>query len=70
MLLLNREDWNTYLTGAHYIQNIFADLSASEREMIMTGICQKCWDSWMSESEDEDDPYDDNYDYPEVGIDE
>lgn len=26
------------------IQNAFPDLNADQREQLMTGICQKCWD--------------------------
>ena len=35
-------DYINYLNG-EYIQNAFPYLTANEREIILTGICSKCW---------------------------
>lgn len=34
------------------LQNAFPDLSADEREVILTGICTPCYDSITDEDED------------------
>lgn len=42
------EDIRRYESGA-LIQDAFPTLSASEREMLKTGICPKCWDDMFGE---------------------
>jgi len=37
--------WNQYLNGGGLIQNIFPELSASQREWLMTGMCDDCFPS-------------------------
>lgn len=37
----------------NYIQDEFPDLSASQREMFLSGICENCW-SIIFPEEDED----------------
>lgn len=36
------------------IQDILPDLTADQREQLMTGICPTCWDSMLYEDEDEE----------------
>lgn len=45
--------WNV---GELLIQDAFPELSSSERELLMTGICNKCWPSDGIEEEFEEDP--------------
>lgn len=45
-VLLTPEQWsryNRYLSGKGHIQNALPDLSAEERELLITGICEECW---------------------------
>jgi hypothetical protein len=34
------------------IQNVFPDLTADQREQLMTGICPTCWDSLFCEEDE------------------
>jgi len=40
---VRQSDWDSYKAGA-YIQDAFRDLSANDREALMTGYCSSCWD--------------------------
>ena len=40
---VTEEQFKKYQSGEDYIQNIFPELSADEREMLITGICPSCW---------------------------
>lgn len=40
---VTNEQYNQYVNGESYIQNIFSEYSAEEREMLITGICPDCW---------------------------
>ena len=31
-----------------YIQNALPDLTPAEREMLMTGICDECWNKYLT----------------------
>ena len=44
-------DWHDYEDGA-LAQDAFPYLSASERELIISGICPTCWNSIFAEEED------------------
>lgn len=50
---VNDVDFQRWQTGAS-IQNAFPYLSANEREIIMTGICPKCWDKMFFIKEDDE----------------
>ena len=52
---VNDVDFQRWQAGVS-IQNAFPYLSAEEKEIIMTGICPKCWNSMflIEEEEDED----------------
>ncbi len=42
-ILANRDDLDSWVNGEGYIQDILAYLSAGERELLISGICNNCW---------------------------
>ena len=63
-ILVNEEDYLRYKDGEGLVQDIFWYLDASERELLMTGICPSCWDSmfgWDDVEGNEPDENDDDY---------
>ena len=50
---VDEEKWKKYQNGEGNIQNIFSELSAAEREILITGICGKCWDNVVVPIKDE-----------------
>lgn len=56
-LEVEEEKFNLYNEGKDNIQNIFPELSPVERELLITGICQSCWDKFMKEYEYDEDEY-------------
>ena len=46
--------YHNYIAGMH-IQKALPNNTAEEREMLITGICGKCWDELFSEDEDDED---------------
>ena len=42
-ILADREDVASWIMGTGYIQNVLAYLSASERELLLSGTCDNCW---------------------------
>ena len=42
------KDYYEYKLGKH-VQEAFPYLSADEREMLLTGLCKKCWDKLFEE---------------------
>ena len=49
---ITQEQLNEWSNGA-FIQDVFPNLSLSDREYIMTGITEDEWDTLMKEVEDE-----------------
>lgn len=45
------EQYNKYIEGEDNIQNIFPDWPVDEREMLISGICGKCWDQQIKINE-------------------
>ena len=44
-ILVNREDWDLYNSpNRPYIQDIFPYLSSAERELLISGMCNECFD--------------------------
>lgn len=43
IIIVNDEQYDKYCKNEENIQNIFPDLDAPTREMLITGICPKCW---------------------------
>lgn len=52
---VTEEQLRAYYDGGMLIQNAMPDVSADDREFIMTGITPKEWDTVMGEPEDEGD---------------
>ncbi len=48
------EQYIKYIEGEENIQNIFPDWPADKREMLITGICGKCWDDTIKIDENEE----------------
>ena len=48
---VDRDAWNAWQDGA-LIQEAFPDLTASEREAIMTGYDQQCWEEIFGKEEE------------------
>lgn len=40
--------WRRYMDGKELVQQIFPEKSASARELLISGICSKCWDDMFS----------------------
>jgi len=59
ILLVNEEDLATWKAGA-LIQNAMPYLSADEREILISGICGRCFGAMFGddyEDDDSDDPW-------------
>lgn len=52
MIMAYPSDMERYQKGEGLIQDIFPYLTADEREIIMTGICGKCFDSAFDDDEE------------------
>lgn len=55
LLLFNREDMIDWLSGSLFIQDAFPYLSASERELLLSGLCDKCFTQIFSSLDTDDD---------------
>lgn len=44
--------YRKYLDGKGHMQDLLPDLTAENRELLITGICPKCWKK-LEEDEDE-----------------
>ena len=40
--VLDKQAYNRWING-QLIQNVFPELSANDREMLISGHCSKCW---------------------------
>lgn len=49
---VNKTDLDKFRDG-RFAQDCFPDLSPSQREFLISGICDKCWDDMFSGDEDE-----------------
>ena len=54
-ILAGRDDLDSWMNGEGYIQDILAYLSAAERELLISGICDNCWKNMFSSEYDVDD---------------
>lgn len=52
LVKVNTKNFDKWKKG-EYIQDALSELSFSDREMLITGICPKCWDENIP-SEDEE----------------
>lgn len=51
---VTQAELNDWQKSGVYIQNYFPDLSADDREFILTGITPEEWDLYMGEPEEDD----------------
>ena len=47
---ITESQWWRWQMGEH-IQNVAPELSPDEREMLISGICPKCWDNMFGAEE-------------------
>ena len=54
ILLVNREDWDLYHSPCRpHIQDLFPYLSPDERELLISGTCNECWNEMFGGEDDE-----------------
>ena len=53
---VNEADYWNWQNG-ELVQNAFPYLTASKREMLISGICPKCWAKTFGEEEDEEEEF-------------
>ena len=49
---ITEERYDNYLSGKLVIQDLFPELTPSQREAIQTGICDSCWGSSLTDDAD------------------
>ena len=49
---LNEQDFDDWQDNKGYIQNLLSYLSASERELLISGTCDNCWKKLYGEDND------------------
>lgn len=53
-VIVDRAAYDAYVGGdARHIQDIFPELTPTQRELIQTGMCQDCWDRVMKPEEED-----------------
>lgn len=64
-VMVNEEDYFAWAFDDELVQNAFPYLSADEREMLVSGICPKCWAQTFGEDPEGDfeEPADDEMGY-------
>lgn len=55
-VVVDFKNYAAFKKGNLLAQEAFPELSASERELLITGICEKCWND-IFPPEDEEDEY-------------
>ena len=58
-LEVQTSDWIKYRDGVELIQNAFHYLSAGERELILSGICNTCFTDMFKDDEEDEEHQDD-----------
>lgn len=48
---VSREQYEEYQAGHKHVQDIFPELPAAKREMLITGMCESCWDKLFKEED-------------------
>ncbi|SHL06323.1 hypothetical protein [Fibrobacter sp. UWH4] len=48
---VNENGYRAWKGGVH-IQDALPELTASDREKLVSGICEKCWDNFMPENDE------------------
>jgi hypothetical protein len=49
------------LANHRHIQDIFPKMDATNREVMVSGMCPKCQDKWFNEPEEDDEEYVDEF---------
>ncbi len=62
------EDYLRWQDG-ELVQNAFPYLNANDRELLLSGICSKCWDKMYGENDDDDDESENPTDWEEYDYD-
>ena len=44
---VQEKDWDNYKNNNELVQNAFPYLTADERELLITGICNDCWNNFI-----------------------
>ncbi len=52
-ILLNEQDFDDWIEGKAYIQDVLDYLTAAERELLISATCDKCWKQLFGEGYDE-----------------
>jgi hypothetical protein len=52
VLAVEAPDWEKWLKGRSFTQDVFPYLTAAERELLISGYCGDCWNLLFPESED------------------
>lgn len=53
MVMVNTERYWKWQRGEGHIQNLLPELSANDREALMTGTCPECWAKMEAEAEED-----------------
>ena len=65
-LKVKTEDYTDYCNSGKLIQNCFPYLSAGEREVIISGICDTCFtDMFKDEESEPEENMPESYEYPQ-----
>ena len=51
-IVVDAEAYTNWRTGKGLIQECFPDMSAEEREMLITGTCPECWNDMFSDEDE------------------
>lgn len=62
-LKVKKEDHTDYISNGKLIQNAFPYLTAGERELIITEICETCFDDIFKEGEEPEENMPESYEY-------
>jgi len=53
-ILADREDLDSWMNGNRYIQDLLAYLSPAERELLISGTCDNCWNQMFPEVDEDE----------------
>ena len=51
---MSDEQYQKYTEGSDLIQRIFPEMSPAQKEILITGICEDCWNKLFPIDEDEE----------------
>ena len=52
-VFVEKEDYHKWLEGNSHVQDVFPYLKAEDREILISGVCPKCWNNIFPEEEEE-----------------